>query len=147
MAARRRASAASTSSRPSEATMSWTRQDAKKIADRIFSYSRAAECEVFLDLERTTHTRFAANDITTAGAATDLVISITSRGDGRSGTTRTNDSDPAALKAAVARSEALMRSSSVDPEFMEGLPPQKYPDIKAYFEETGKHDAAARARG
>jgi len=127
--------------------MSWTKEQARKLADQILSYSKAPECEVALDLFHAAHTRFAANDVTTSGTAKDLTISITSRGEGRSGTARVNDTDPRALKAAVARSEETMAAASVDPEFVEGLPAQKYPEIRAFHEETAKAGAAERRKG
>src|SRR5512134_3189413 len=103
--------------------MSWTRDEAKSLAQTILGLSKADECEVQLNLERSSHTRFAANDVTTSGAARDLVISITSRGGGRSGSVRVTDSDPEALKRAVARSEELLAVAPEDPEFVEGLGP------------------------
>jgi len=127
--------------------MAWTRDEAKKLADGILSHSKAPECEVWLDLTQSGHTRFAANDVTTSGSARDLAIAIVSRGDGRSGTIRVNDTDPAALKAAVARSEEVMAAASPDPEWVEGLPPQKYPEIRAFDEATAKAGAAERRAG
>ncbi len=127
--------------------MAMTRNQAKKLAERILSFSKAPECEVAIDLTHAGHTRFAANDITTSGSARDLAISITSRGEGKSGTSLVNDTDSAALKQAVARSEELMRAASVNPEFVEGLAPQKYPDIRAFYDETAKAGAVERRAG
>jgi predicted Zn-dependent protease len=112
--------------------MAWTKEAAKKLADEVFSYSKAPECEVWLEASDAGHTRFAANDVTTSGSARDLAIAIVSRGGGKSGTVRVNDTDSAGLRAAVKRSEEIMAAASVDPEWVEGLPPQKYPEIPAY---------------
>ena len=106
--------------------MSWTKQDAKKLSDQILSFSKAPECEVALAETSLVHTRFAANEITTSGAARDLSISITSRGEGKSGTVRVNNLDAEALRRAVALSEELMGAATPDPEFVAGLPPQAY---------------------
>jgi predicted Zn-dependent protease len=127
--------------------MAWTREDARKLTDRILSYSRAPECEVTLEQTETGHTRFAANDVTTAGSARDLMIAITSRAEGRSGTSRVNDTDEAALRQAVARSEELMKAASVDPEAVAALSPQKYPEIRGFHEETAKAGAEKRRDG
>lgn len=127
--------------------MAMTREQAKKLAERILSFSKAPECEVAIDLTHAGHTRFAANDVTTSGSARDLAISITSRGEGKSGTALVNDTAPAALKQAVARSEELMRAASVNPEFVEGLAPQTYPDIRAFYDETAKAGAVERRAG
>jgi predicted Zn-dependent protease len=127
--------------------MAWTREESKKLADRILSYSRAPECEVWLEATEAGHTRFAANDVTTSGVARDLTIAIVSRGDGRTGTVRVNDTDVAGLKTAVARSEEVMAAANVDPEWVEGLPAQKYPEIKGAHAVTTKAGAPERKNG
>src|SRR5258708_3794522 len=120
--------------------MSWTETEARALADRILGFSRAEECEVALALADEGHTRFAANDITTAGMARTVTVSITSRDAGRSGSTTTDLLDDSALAAAVARSQALMAAARPDPEQLPGLEPQKYAAIAAAYDE-----AAARA--
>ena len=127
--------------------MSWTKQDAKKLSDRILSFSKAPECEVALSETSLTHTRFAANEITTSGAARDLSVSITSRGEGKSGIVRVNDLDPDALRKAVALSEELMRSATPDPESVEGLGPQTYPQIRSFDDETARAGALEHRPG
>jgi predicted Zn-dependent protease len=127
--------------------MAWTREESKKLADRILSYSKAPECEVWLEATEAGHTRFAANDVTTSGLARDLTIAIVSRGDGRTGTVRVNDMDTAGLKTAVARSEEVMAAANVDPEWVEGLPAQKYPEIKGAHGVTTKAGAPERKNG
>jgi predicted Zn-dependent protease len=124
-----------------------TEKQARALADRILSFSRAPECEVSLTQFRSSYTRFAANEVTTAGAVDDLRIHITSRGGGRSGSVTLNDPDPEALKRAVARSEELMAVSPVDPEHVEGLDRQKYPAIKAYHPDTARAGATDRRPG
>jgi predicted Zn-dependent protease len=125
----------------------WTEKQARALTDRILSFSRAPECEISLSQFRSSYTRFAANEVTTAGAVDDLRIHISSRGGGRSGTVTVNDPDPEALRAAVARSEELMAISPVDPEYIEGLERQKYPAIKAYHAETARAGATDRRPG
>jgi predicted Zn-dependent protease len=112
--------------------MSWTNEQARTLADRILSFSKARECEVSLRLSETGHTRFAANEITTAGMARTVTVEITSSQDGKSGSTTTDELDDASLRAAVARSEALMAAARPDPEQVEGLGPQDYPTIPAF---------------
>ncbi len=62
--------------------MSWTRDQARTLADRILSFSRAAECDVTLRHSEDGHTRFAANDITTSGSSRTVTIGITRPGRG-----------------------------------------------------------------
>ena len=127
--------------------MAWTREEAKKLAEKVFSHSKAPECEVWLDATQAGHTRFAGNDVTTSGSARDLMIAIASRGNGRTGTVRVNDTDDAALKTAVARSEEVMAAANVDPEWVDGLAPQKYPEVRAAHETTMKAGAPERKNG
>jgi predicted Zn-dependent protease len=121
--------------------MTWTKDDAKKLSGKVLSFSKAPECEVVLLETSLAHTRFAANEITTSGTARDLSVSITSRGDGRSGNVRVNDLDDDALRKAVALSEELMRAATPDPEFVPGLPPQEYPDVRSFHEDAAKAGA------
>ncbi len=116
--------------------MSWTPDQAKALADTILSFSKAPECEVSLRLSDSGHTRFAANEITTAGMVREVSVSITSRDGGKSGSTTTGELDPSLLREAVARSEALMASAQPDPEHVESLGPQEYPTIAGFDDAT-----------
>ena len=127
--------------------MGWTAEEAKALASSILSYSKADECEVACEISESSHTRFAASEVTTSGSTRDLTIAITSRSKGRSGTARLNESEPEALKKAVARSEELMAVAPADPEFVEALGPQTYQSIPAYHEETEKAGAVQRREG
>jgi len=127
--------------------MNWTSQKARELCDRILSYSKARECEVSLGLGEAGHTRFAANDVTTAGTARTVRIRITSREGGRSGSTTTDALDDSLLREAVERSEALMAASRPDPEQVEGLGPQHYPEIPAYDEATALAGPVQRRDG
>src|SRR5437667_2098663 len=121
--------------------MAWTEKEAKALADRILSLSRAPECEVTLTMWRSAHTRFAANEVTTAGAVSDLRIHVASRKSGRSGSATVNDTAPDVLRRAVKLSEELMEVSPVDPEWVEGLGPQKYPSVEGFHAETAQAGA------
>ena len=77
--------------------MSWTSDQAQSLAERILSFSKAAECEVSLRLSQTGHTRFAANEITTAGMVRNVSVAITSRDGGKSGSTTTDELDDSLL--------------------------------------------------
>jgi predicted Zn-dependent protease len=127
--------------------MSWTRDQAKALAERILAFSKANECEVSLRLSQDGHTRFAANDITTAGSSRTISIGITSKQDGKSGSTTVDELDDASLKEAVARSEALMAAGQRDPEQLEGLGPQDYPVIPGFDEATAHAGPLERRDG
>ena len=127
--------------------MNWTSPKARELCDHILSFSKARECEVSLGLSEAGHTRFAANDVTTAGMARTVRIQITSREGGRSGSTTTDALDDSLLREAVERSEALMAASRPDPEQVESLGPQHYPEIPAYDEATALAGPAQRRDG
>jgi predicted Zn-dependent protease len=127
--------------------MSWTSDQARSLAERILSFSKAAECEVSLRLTQTGHTRFAANEITTAGMVRNVAVTITSREGGKSGTTTTDELDPSLLREAVTRSEALMAAARPDPEQVESLDPQHYPTIPAFDDATAAAGPIERRDG
>ena len=127
--------------------MSWTSDQAKALAERILSFSKAPECEVSLRLSQTGHTRFAANEITTAGMVRDVSVSITSREGDRSGSTTTGELDESLLREAVARSEALMAAAQPDPEHVESIGPQDYPTIAAFDDATAAAGPLQRRDG
>jgi predicted Zn-dependent protease len=125
----------------------WTTEDARSLAERILALSGAESCQVSLELTDSSHTRFAANEVTTAGRAHDLTISITSRMQGKSGTVRTNDTATDALRRAVALSEELMALAPPDPEALEDLGAQQYPAIPAAFDDPTWRAGAVERRG
>jgi predicted Zn-dependent protease len=128
--------------------MSWTPDQAKALAERILSFSKAPDCEVFLRLSQTGHTRFAANEITTAGMVRDVSVAITSYDEaGKSGSTSTVELDESLLREAVAKSEALMAAAQPDPEHVESLPPQDYPTIPAFDDATASAGPVERRDG
>jgi len=125
--------------------MAWTRQQAKALAEQILGYSKAQECEVVLDETHLSFTRFAANEITTSGTSRTVNVSVTARDGQRSGTAHASATEADALQEAVRQSEELMQASSPDSEYVQGLGPQKYPEIRAFHEETDKATARDRA--
>ena len=127
--------------------MSWTSDQAKSLAERILSFSKAPDCEVSLRLSQTGHTRFAANEITTAGMVRNVSVSITSREGGKSGSTTSDELDESLLREAVARSEALMAAAQPDPEQVESLGPQNYPTINAFDDATAAAGPIERRDG
>jgi predicted Zn-dependent protease len=127
--------------------MSWTSDQARRLAERILSFSKAPECEVSLRLSETGHTRFAANEVTTAGMVRNVMVSITCREGGRSGSTTTDELDDSLLREAVARGESLMAAAQPDPEFVESLEPQHYPTIPAFDDATAAAGPIQRRDG
>ncbi|HEV8120309.1 MAG TPA: metallopeptidase TldD-related protein [Candidatus Polarisedimenticolia bacterium] len=124
-----------------------TAKEARALAARILAYSRAEECEVTIEAGASAHTRFAASDVTTAGSATTLAITITSRGNKRTGTVQTGETDPASLERAVRRSEEILTLVPESPEWVPGLGAQTYPAIPAFDAATAAAGPEARRDG
>jgi predicted Zn-dependent protease len=127
--------------------MTWTQDQARALAQKILAMSKAPACEVSLSLQSLGHTRFAANDVTTAGMSENLSITITSIDGGRSGTISADTVDEAGLRDAVARSEALLATARPNPEAVEPLGPQDYPVIAAFDGATAAASPIVRSRG
>jgi len=127
--------------------MAFTEKEARTLCQQILSYSHAPECELTLTSWRSSYTRFAASEVTTAGSIEDLRIHITSRGRGKSGSSTVSDIAPEVLRRAVASSEELMEMAPEDPEYVPGLPAQTYASTRAFHPETAKAGAVERRAG
>lgn len=114
------------------------RDEAKKLVEKVLSYSKAEDCTVTVGAAESADTRFANNSITTSGEASGVVINISATLGNRSGSYATNETSDGALRIAVARAEELARFAPPDPEYMEPLPPQNYPAIAAFDEATAR---------
>ena len=117
-----------------------TREQARKLAEKVLAYSSFPECSVTVNSSEQAFTRFANNGITTAALVNRHTVAIGSTRDGRTGNTVVNDLDDAALKAAVKRSEELSGIAPVNPEHQPPLGAQEYPATNDY------DDATAHAR-
>ncbi len=120
----------------------WTRDEARKLADAILSFSRLPECSVVLAASEQANVRFANNGVTTSGVVLERSVTVTSTRDGRSGTAETTEVDPASLEAVVRRSEELAALAPPNPEHMPPLGPQEYPETSDYDEATARARSA-----
>ena len=119
-------------------------QEAKKLIDKILSYSRADEISVTLNGSRTGNIRYARNTVSTNGETDNLTFSVTSVFGKRSGTTTGNEFDEVALERTVRRSEEVARLAPESPEYLPALGPQQYGPAKNYAESTAKIDPLVR---
>jgi predicted Zn-dependent protease len=120
------------------------RADAETLAKRTLSFAKADETSVSINSDARANTRFAVNQVSTAGDDTDTTITIRSTFGKRSASITTNKADDASLAAAVKAAEDLAHLSVEDPESMPGLGPQNYPAIAQ--SSVSFPDAADRAR-
>ena len=122
-----------------------TREQAKALADRVLARSKAEGCQVSIGSSRDGNTRFAANEISTSGDASNAVITVQSRFGKRVASSSTNVFDDAGIARAVDTSEQLAKLSPENPELMPLLGAQTYTPVQAAFPATERLDAATRA--
>jgi predicted Zn-dependent protease len=122
-----------------------SRADAEALARKILSLSTATEARVSINSGARGNTRFAENQISTAGDNSNTAVVVRSVVGNKIGQAATNKLDDAGLKAVVDASERLARLSPDDPERMPELEPQQYQDGKGWSESTARLDPALRA--
>jgi predicted Zn-dependent protease len=125
-----------------------TRAEAEELSKRTLSFAKADETAVSINSDARANTRFAVNQVSTAGDDTDTTITIRSTFGKRSASITTNKSDDASLAAAVKAAEDLAHLSVEDPEYMPDLGPQTYPpEVRRSisFPDAGERARAVKA--
>lgn len=122
-----------------------TREQAKALADKVLSFSRADETRVVISSEWSGNTRFAGGEITTSGGITDTTVSVVCTIGKRRASTSTNVLDDDALRRTVDLAERLAKLAPEDPEIMPELGPQTYTPVNAYIEATADLGPETRA--
>ena len=123
-----------------------TKEEAKKIIDKVLAFSKADEMSVGLSGDRTGNIRYARNSVSTSGESTDLALAVTAVFGKRSGTATINEFDDASLEKTVRRAEEIARLAPENPEYMPMLGPQTYLQTNPYSENTAKIDPDYRAK-
>ena len=122
-----------------------SRAAARQLSERVLGLSKAEGCQVNINASANGNTRYARNEVTTAGDTDDATVTVTSRFGKRVASVGTNVLDDAGLTRAVETSERLARLAPENPELMPLLPAQLYADIPAFAPATAALDAARRA--
>lgn len=123
----------------------FSRDEAKRLADRVLELSRAEGCQVSIASSINGNTRSARNGVSTSGEVSNATITIASRFGKRSASVSSNVFDDAALRRAVETSEGLARLAPENPELMPLLGPQRYVEVPALFPSTVGLGAESRA--
>ena len=113
-----------------------TRDEAKKLTDKVLSYSTFPECDVSISTNEDASIRFALNGITTSGYTLERSLTIVSGKDGRVGATSIDEFDDATIAEAVKRTEKLAALTPANPEHEAPLQPQKYPVVENFAAST-----------
>jgi predicted Zn-dependent protease len=123
-----------------------SRAEAEGLVERVVRLSKADEIEVNFTSSRGGNTRFAANQMSTAGVVADTSVVVQSSFGRKSAVVTTNDLSPESLERVVRQSEALARLAPDNPEAMPRLAAQTYRPVNAFFESTAQVGPAERAR-
>src|SRR5687767_10418282 len=123
-----------------------SRSDAEALAQKVLSFSTADEARVNINSGTEGNTRFAVNQVSTAGDAYDANITVTSAFGKKVASATTNRFDDEALRQVVQTSERLARLVPEDPEYLGELTQQEYLPVEPFFENTANLSPEERAR-
>jgi predicted Zn-dependent protease len=122
-----------------------SRDEAQAVARRALAFAAADETRVTIASGVRGNTRFAVNQVSTAGDNYDVTVTVRSAFGARSAQSTTNRYDDDALRTVVQTAERLARLAPEDPEAMPELAPQQYAEARSYVDATANLDPAGRA--
>ncbi len=123
-----------------------TKEEAKKIIDKVLGYAKADETFVSLSGDRTGNIRYARNSVSTSGETSNLSLGVTAVFGKKSGTATINEFDDASLEKTVRRAEEIARLAPENPEYVPMLGPQTYLKTDTFAESTDKITPEFRAK-
>lgn len=126
-------------------TKFFSREEMQALAERALRFSTADDARVNIQSGVRGNTRFAQNQISTAGDVYDATLTFTSAFGKRVASATTNRFDDEALRQVVETSERLARLVPEDPEYMGELTPQQYVERNAFFQSTAGLTPESRA--
>jgi len=115
-----------------------SRDEARNLVDQIFQMSKSPEMSANLRWQQECNTRFANNQITTAGFTSDLRLDVSVTLGHKTGSTSTTETSNEGLSRAVQHAEELANLTPEDPEYVDPLGPQNYPEIAAFDQPTSE---------
>ena len=122
-----------------------SRAECEAITKRVLGFSTADECRVSVNSGMRQNTRFAVNQISTAGDDYNASVNIRSVFGKKVANVSVNRLDDASLRAAVQNCERIARLAPDDPELMPELSPQSYQDSVVWSDATASLEPEARA--
>ena len=123
-----------------------TKEEAKKIIDKVLGYAKSDETFVSLSGDRTGNIRYARNSVSTSGESSNLSLGVTAVFGKKSGTATINEFDDASLEKTVRRAEEIARLAPENPEYVPMLGPQTYLQTATFAESTDQITPAFRAK-
>jgi predicted Zn-dependent protease len=122
-----------------------SRAECEAIAKRVLSFSTADECRVSVNSGMRQNSRFAVNQISTAGDNYNVSVNIRSVFGKKVANVSVNRLDDAALRAAVQNAERIAKLAPDDPELLPELGPQTYQEPIVWNDATASLEPEARA--
>ncbi|HEX8245497.1 MAG TPA: metallopeptidase TldD-related protein [Longimicrobium sp.] len=122
-----------------------SREEAEAIARRTLAFTTADDARVGLQSATHGNTRFARNQVSTAGDAYDATLTVTTAFGKKVASATTNRFDEESLRAVVQTAERLARLVPEDPEYLGELGPQQYPRTAGFFQSTADLTPEQRA--
>ncbi len=122
-----------------------SRAECEAITKQVLGFATADECRVSINSGMRQNTRFAVNQVSTAGDDYNASVSIRAVIGKRVANVTTNRLDDASLRAAVANAERIAKLAPEDPELMPELGPQQYKESIAWSDATASLEPEARA--
>jgi predicted Zn-dependent protease len=123
-----------------------TREQAQAIVEKAVRLSKADGVDVQINASYRGNTRFAANQMSTAGATTDAQLAVQSSFGPKHAVVTTNDLSDESIRRAVEQSERMAKLAPDDPEAMPALAAQTYRGATRFFETTAQLSPADRAK-
>lgn len=122
-----------------------SRAECEAIARKVLSFATADECRVTINSGLRQNTRFAVNQVSTAGDDYNASVNIRAVIGKRVANVTVNRLDDASLRAAVQNAERIARLAPEDPELLPELGPQQYQESIAWSDATASMEPEARA--
>ncbi|HSH44211.1 MAG TPA: TldD/PmbA family protein [Longimicrobiales bacterium] len=123
----------------------FTRDEARALAEKALSFSSADEARVNISSGEEGNTRFAVNQVSTAGDIYDSSLVVTSAFGKKVASARTNRFDDESIRRVVETSEELARLVPENPEYMGELGPQDYAQVDGLAQATADLTPEQRA--
>src|SRR5687767_6221636 len=124
-----------------------SKEEAKKILEKVVGFSKADGCSVSLNGQDRGNIRYARNSVSTAGEDSNVTLGVQAYFGKKSGAATINEFDDASLEKTVRRAEELAQLAPENPEFMDPLPQQTYGgESKTFSEPTSKITPDYRAQ-
>ena len=119
--------------------------EAESLAKRIVGFSQADSCRVSLQSSARGNTRFAVNQVSTAGDNEDVSVRVRVTVGRKVGAATTNRLDDEGLRLVVQLAERIAKLQPDDPELMPELGPQQYIAVDAFHPATAAAEPGQRA--